>query len=136
MAEPKNNWAIEIHGIQFFEKILRGHGNVGDFARNRDILFSFERGKGEPVTAVIVNEYILGLDAYHGIRAEFPEATWIVNLASWNCYTKDAKQAAVDDDVGLFLPEELTGALWSSNPARYQRRDEDGRPISYAAGEG
>ena len=136
MADQKNNWNIEFSSILFFEKILQGHENVADYARDKDILFSIERKKNGPVTAVIVNEYILGLDAYHRIRAEFPGATWIVNLASWNCYTLDAKQAAVADGIGLFLPAELTGALWSPDPAGYQRRDQDGQKISYAAGRG
>jgi hypothetical protein len=92
MDNRSNGWAVLYSSIVFLERMLKGHENVAQFLRSRDILFAVTRKKpADYVHKLIVNTYTFGAADFYKAREEFPEATCIVLAGDWNAYTLAAK---------------------------------------------
>lgn len=124
-----NNWDVSYSHIAFFERALRSHKMVSDFKRIKDILFKIELTNGKRITALLVNEYSLGVEAVLRAREEFPEADFIVTAAIWNGYTRAAKEWGEENDVGVFIVSDFFGSLYAKYPKRFVQKDGEGNPI-------
>lgn len=124
-----NDWDVSYSHISFFERALSNHRMVEGFERTKDILFKIDLTNGKQITALLVNEYSLGLVAVLRAREEFPEADFIVTAAIWNGYTKEAKDWGRQNDVGVFIVSDFFGALFVKNPKLFVQKDDKGRPI-------
>lgn len=123
-----NNWDVSYSTIVYVERALRAHVKVRSFRRSKDIMFDIELVDGESIRMVLVNEYTLGLAAVHAVLAEFPGVGYIVTSASWNGYTREAKEFGNKNDVGIFVFGEFFGSLHWKEPKKYHTKDEDGNP--------
>lgn len=127
-----NSWDISYSHISFFERVLRTHDRVESYTRENDIFFRIIRNHDlSPVNALLVNVYTVGLADYFRAKDEFPGMNCLVTAANWNGYTREAKEQAGTDRVGLFVAGEFFGSLWIPQPYRYVKKDDDGNPIYY-----
>jgi hypothetical protein len=128
---PKfNNWNVPYRAIRFFEDLLRSHNKVESFERTDDIFFKITRPAGlSPVNALLINVYTVGLADVFRAKEEFPELDCIVTSSIWNGYTREAKEHALDSELGLFVVSEFSRALREQVPYRYVKKDRDGNPI-------
>lgn len=125
-----NSWGVSFSTISFFERALKGHSKVAAVTRTRDIVFRIERVYPlSTVTALLVDEYALGLAAVLRAREEFPEADCIVTGSGWNGYTSEAKQFGNENKVGIFIINEFLGALNLNIPQKYVKKDEHGDAV-------
>jgi hypothetical protein len=77
---------------------------------------------------LLLNEYTLGLATLLKASGEFADATCIVVGADWNAYTRDAKQHCLDNELGLFVFNELFGAIHLDVFYAYAKKDDRGQP--------
>jgi transcription elongation factor GreA-like protein len=132
MNNGVNDWDVGYGSITFFEQMLRGHKNVAQSVRSRDILFAITRkNPADCVHVVIVNPYTLGVAGFYKVREEFPEVTCIVFAGDWNAYTLEAKELADAEGIGLLMPRELVAALFREAPHKYFTKDRHGNPVYY-----
>ena len=130
MDNGSNGWAVLYSSIGFFERMLKGHGNVVHFLRSRDILFAITRKKpADCVYVLIVNTYTFGAAAFYKAREEFQEATCVVLAGDWNAYTLEAKELANAEGIGLLTPKELVAAIWREEPHKYFSKDSHDNPV-------
>lgn len=125
-----NNWNVPFSTIRFFEDLLESHKKVASFERTDDILFKITRTAGlSPVNALLINVYTVGLADMFRAKQEFPALDCIVTSSAWNGYTIEAKEHALDSEIGLFVVSEFSSALRERVPYLYVKRDRDGNPI-------
>lgn len=62
---------------------------------------------------------------------EFGELDIIYIGGGWNGYQAEAKDLCLDSHVGLYVTDEMSGALWRDEYWNYQKRDKDGDPITF-----
>lgn len=130
MASRLNDWDVSYSSVAFFEKMLQGHGNVAQFMRSRDILFTVTRKTPPDVVIVLlVNSYTFGIADFYKARGEFPDAKCIVLAGEWNAYTLAAKECANAEGIGLLMPRELVAAIWREEPHKYFTKNRDGKPV-------
>lgn len=130
MDNGSNGWAVSFSSIEFFERMLKGHRNVEQLLRSRDILFTITRKKpADCVYVLVVNTYTFGAADFYKVREEFPDATCVVLAGDWNAYTLEAKELANTEGIGLLTPKELVAAVWREEPHKYVTKDRDGNPV-------
>jgi hypothetical protein len=130
MDNGANNWAVLHSSILFFERMLTGHQNLAHVMRSRDIMFTLTRKKPPDCIRILtVNTYTFGMADFYRAREEFPEVTCIVLAGEWNAYTRDAKERANIENIGLLTPKELVAAIWREEPHNYFTKDRHGHPI-------
>ena len=71
---------------------------------------------------LLVNVYTLGLADVIEARNEFPELNHVVTASAWNSYTKEAKQTAAANGMGVFVVGEFMGAIHSKDPIKYKKK--------------
>ena len=128
---PKfNNWNVSYRAILFFEDLLNSNKKVLSFERTDDIFFKIMRKSGlSSVNALLINVYTVGLADVFRAKREFPDLDCIVTSSIWNGYTIEAKEHALDSEIGLFVVSEFSSALRERVPYLYVKRDRDGNPI-------
>jgi len=128
---PKsNNWNVSYSAILFFEDLLNSNKKVLSFERTDDIFFKIMRKSGlSSVNALLINVYTVGLADVFRAKREFPDLDCIVTSSIWNGYTIEAKEHALDSEIGLFVVSEFSSALRERVPYLYVKRDRDGNPI-------
>ncbi|MBK6848918.1 MAG: hypothetical protein IPG96_15755 [Proteobacteria bacterium] len=47
----------------------------------------------------------------------------------WCSCTEQAKQHCLSERIGLYVTDEMSGALWADEYFAYHKRDKDGNPI-------
>lgn len=62
---------------------------------------------------------------------EFGELDIIYIGGGWNGYQSEAKDLCLDSHIGLYVTDEMSGALWRDEYWNYQKRDKDGDPITF-----
>lgn len=126
----KNDWDVGYTQILFLSKVLKGHSKVSEFSRTRDIFFEIKRCPPlNTVKALLVNVYTFGLAAYYKAKSEFPDINCVIVGGDWNGYTKEAKDLAMSEEIGLFAMSEFLGALNLAKVYSYVKLDEEKRPI-------
>jgi hypothetical protein len=130
MDNGSNSWGVSYSSIEFFERMIKGHKNVEQLLRSRDILFAITRKKPtDCVFVLIVNTYTFGAADLYKAREESPEATCVVLAGDWNAYTLEAKELANAEGIGLLTPKELVAAIWREEPHKYFTKDRNGNPV-------
>ena len=124
-----NNWGVPFSSIRFFENALKGHSKVEEIQRTQDILFEITLCDFTNTTALLLNEYTLGLASVLEAIREFPNLQHIVTGANWNGYTREAKKYGLDNKIGIFVIGEFLGALNWSEPYKYYKKDDKGKPV-------
>ncbi|AWH38863.1 hypothetical protein C1929_19810 [Stenotrophomonas sp. ZAC14D1_NAIMI4_6] len=108
------------------------HGNCVSLDRRDDLVFEFIRKQqNDRLTVVCLNEYTMGLTAVQRVIHEFGKPSIIYIGGGWCGYTEQAKNFCLMERIGLYVTNEMPGALWSTEYWSYCQRDKDGNPISH-----
>lgn len=133
MTNGSNSWGVEYSRITWFENLLLGHPNVTNIVRHDDIVFDMDRKKhGDHLTILCCYEYTMGLTAVNRALREFNKLNIIHVGGGWCGYTVEAKQFCLDSSIGLYVSNEMYGALWQNEYWSYYQKDSDGNPICYS----
>lgn len=118
-----NNWDVQYSTIAFFESVLNRHSKVAFYERTSDIFFVLTLVDRRIMKVLLVDEYILGLADLIRAQEEFPGLNHIVTASKWNSYTKEVKEIAAGDGVGVFVIDEFMGALHWRDPVKYKKKE-------------
>ena len=130
-----NAWKLREGSRSFVEKILRGHKKVVAFSGRSYNVFDIERaGDLPPITALLTDLYTVGLADIVLAQDEVEDLNCFVTVSNYNGYTKEAKEYAVEQQIGLFQISEFMGALWRKDFWNYVRLDSQGKPILHYQG--
>lgn len=117
--------------IDFFEKAMRHHDKVLDVNKEGEQVYTISRVKGSPIKLYLTNLYTVGITDYFDIIERYNDINAILTISNWNGYTKQAKEEAKKNGVGIYVVEEFMGALNLNDPTSYIKRDSKGKPIHF-----
>lgn len=136
-ANGSNSWNVSFAHISWFERLLSSHGNVDSVTRHHDLLFDVNRGRQkDQLMVVCLNEYTMGLTAVHRAIHEFGKPNIIYIGGGWCGYTQQAKEFCLNEQIGLYVTDEMSGALWNTQYSAYHKRDKKGNPVYHFSREG
>lgn len=122
-----NNWNVPFCDISFLEKLLSSHNNLKNLTRNNDIVFDVYRKKqNESLKIFCCRQYVMSITLIYKVLDEFEDINIIYIGGGWNGYTQDAKQYCLDSKIGLYVTDEMNGALWSDDFWAYYKKNSDG----------
>ncbi|WP_336973098.1 hypothetical protein [Alcaligenes sp. PF14] len=127
-----NTWNVSFAQISWLERLIRSHGNFLNLSRHHDIVFELDRRQQQDHLSIIcLNEYAMGLTAVHRVIHEFGKPSIIYIGGRWCGYTEQAKEFCLSERIGLYVTNEMSGALWASEYWGYHQRDQKGNPNYY-----
>ncbi|HEX4304311.1 MAG TPA: hypothetical protein VHZ78_16075 [Rhizomicrobium sp.] len=129
MTNGANTWGVQFSHIKWLESLLQAHDNVLNVSRHNDIIFEIDRqAQSDHLTLLCCNEYTMGLTLVHRALHEFGKLDIMYIGGGWCSYTKEAKGFCLKQQIGLYVTDEMSGALWKSAFWDYHKRDKDGNP--------
>lgn len=132
----RNSWDVSFAQISWLERLLSTHGNCGTLTRHDDLVFELDRKQQtDHLSVVCLNEYTMGLTAVQRVIHEFGKPSIIYIGGGWCGYTEQAKQFCLSEHIGLYVTNEMSGALWATEYWAYHQRDKDGNPIYHLSRE-
>ena len=132
---PYNAWKLRDNSRSFVEKILKGHKKVVTFSGRSYNVFEIKRaGELPSITALFTDLYTVGQADVIEAQDKVENMNCFVTVSNYNGYTKDAKDYAVEQQIGLFRISEFMGALWKKDFWNYVQRDSRGNSILHYRG--
>lgn len=132
MSNGNNDWNVAYSQITWFQRLLQNHSNTSDIQRHDDIVFEVDRPtQGDHLRVLCCDEYVMGLTTVQRGLSEFGEINLFYIGGGWCGYTKEAKQFCIDAQIGVFVSNEMSGALWKTDFWNYHQRDKDRNPIYF-----
>lgn len=132
MANGNNEWGTPFCDITFLDRLLRTHQNVSAVSRSDDILFTVSRiQQGDTLTVLCLRQYTMGRTMVDRAIDEFGDLDIIYIGGGWNGYQPEAKDLCVDSRIGLYVTDEMSGALWRDEYWNYQKKDQDGDLVTF-----
>lgn len=132
MTNGSNDWGVAFSDIQWLGRLLTTHQNVRDVTRSRDILFEVARARqADRITVVCLRQYVMGITLVQRVLSEFPDVSIIYIGGGWSRYTAEAKEFCLERHIGLYVTDEMSGALWSNEFWAFCKRDEKGDPAYF-----
>lgn len=133
MANGSNNWSVPYCDITFLDRLLRTHKNVVSVSRGEDILFTIQReNQGDTLRILCLRQYTMGKTMVDRALDEFGKLDIIYIGGGWNGYQPEAKEQCIEFRIGLYVTDEMAGALWRDEYWSYQKKNKDGNPIEFA----
>lgn len=111
--------------VAFFISRMNGHKRVASIHHTSTQLFEFITDRGVKILVFLSDLYTIGLADYFDIRGREADVSCIVTASGYNSYTKEAKERARQDHVGLFKIGELMGALHLADYWNYEPPEKD-----------
>lgn len=112
--------------VEFFEKAIRQHNKVIDLKKVNEYYYSVELDDGRNYKIYLTNIYTVSLADVMEISSSY-DIDAIVTISMWNGYTLEAKEYSQTIGKGLFLFNELMGALNFEKPEEYFSGYHDGK---------
>lgn len=132
MTNGSNDWGTPYCDITFLDRLLRTHKNVSSVSRSKDILFIVEREQQRDVLKILcLRQYTMGRTMVDRAIDEFGDLDIIYIGGGWNGYQPEAKELCLDSEIGLYVTDEMSGALWRNQYWNYEKKDKDGDPITF-----
>jgi len=126
----RNSWGVSFSHISWLERLLSNHGNCSTLTRHNDLVFELNRQQQtDHLSVVCLNEYTMSLTAVQRVIHEFGKPSIIYIGGGWCGYTEQAKTFCLLERIGLYVTNEISGALWATEYWAYYQRDKDGNPI-------
>ena len=130
-----NNWNVPFSHISWFERLLKHHSNVINVYRRDDIIFEVDRVRqSDSLTILCCREYVMGLTLVYRAINEFGKVNLIYIGGGWSGYTGEAKDYCLENKIGLYVTDEMSGALWKNEYWDYIKSDKDGNPTYFHRG--
>jgi len=98
--------------IEAFKKFVSTKPTVQKVEQLGPQLFKIHRVGKDDITVHLTNIYIVSEADVQEILADNPQIDCIVTISAWNSYTKDAKNLAKENKIGLFKFKEFLGAVY------------------------
>lgn len=117
--------------IDFFERAISNHNAILHWIKLDEYLYRIFRHQMPTCDILVTNHYTIGLADYYELIGEHPSIHGIVTISNWNGYTHQAKVIARENHVGLFIMNELLGALHWNEPYKYFKTDDEGNDLFY-----
>jgi hypothetical protein len=131
-----NTWNVRYSHISWLERLLSTHGNVKSISRHDDLVFEIARDRqADQLRVVCLREYTMGLTSVQRVIAEFGKPAIIYIGGGWCGYTPQAKTFCLQERIGLYVSDEMSGGLWADEYWAYFKRDKDGNPDYHLRGE-
>lgn len=125
-------WNLSNSGKKFFEKLLQQHTNVQSYTIVDEILFKVKRKLGSDIDMIVVDQYALSEADVIDIISKNRSINIICLSGAWSRYTYEAKQYALERNIGVFVPQEINGAISKSQKLwEYVKKEKDGTPITF-----
>lgn len=125
-----NTWNVSFAHISWFERLLRTHANVCNVSRHHDLVFEVDRkNQGDQLTIFCCNEYTMGRTLVQRALYEFGKLDIIYIGGGWCGYTNEAKDFCLESKIGLYVTDEMSGALWINDYWTYYQKDKEGTPV-------
>ena len=129
MSNGSNSYGVKFSVIMWLEKALTAHGNVRTARRYDDVVFEVTRTRQNDVLTIFcADEYACGITFIQKVLSDYPHCNCISVGGGWNGYTREAKEYCLTAGVGLFVSEELLGALWKNDYWNYVKKDSKQEP--------
>ena len=131
MDNGSNGWAVRYSSIGFFERMLKGHGNVVHFLRVPAIYYLRSLARSPPIAFMCLSSTPIrsGLLPFTRRARNSRRRTCVVLAGDWNAYTLEAKELANAEGIGLLTLKELVAAIWREEPHKYFSKDRHGNPV-------
>jgi len=130
MTIKDNNWGGAYAQITWLERFLKGHKNIVKVNRTKDILFEVDRiANKDKLLVLCLDEYVMSFTAVQKVIERFGRVHIIYIGGGWCSYTEQAKDYCIQNNIGLYVTEEMTGAIWSEKYWSYHRKNRDGDPM-------
>jgi hypothetical protein len=132
MTNGANDWGVKFSQITWLQKMLATHPNVSEVERRDDILFLVTRKQQNDTLRVLCcNEYTAGIAVIQRGLDELGDLNIVYIGGGWNGYTEQAKEYCIQNHIGLYVSDEMSGALWKNDFWTYHKKDKDGDPIYF-----
>lgn len=132
MANGNNEWGTPFCDITFLDRLLRTHQNVSAVSRSEDIIFTVSRiQQGDTLKVLCLRQYTMGRTMVDRAIDEFGDLDIIYIGGGWNGYQPEVKDLCVDSQIGLYVTDEMSGALWRDEYWNYQKKNQDGDPVTF-----
>ena len=129
MTNGCNDWGVPFSDIMWFDRLIKNHGNVVSADRNLDILFiATRKAQADTLNILCLREYAMGLTLVLRALNEFGHLDIIYIGGGWNGYTPEAKEYCLESKIGLYVTDEMSGALWIDEYWNYHQKDKEGNP--------
>ena len=79
--------------------------------------------QGIHMSVVCLNEYTMGFTAVQRVIQEFGKPGIIYIGGGWCGYTQQAKDFCLREHIGLYVTDEMSGALWADEYWTYHKID-------------
>lgn len=136
MTNGSNTWGVPFSDITWLSHLLENHRNVISVNRHRDILFTVARKtQNDALSVLCLREYTMGLTLVQRALQEFGELDVIYIGGGWNSYTSQAKDFCLKASIGLYVSDEMSGALWGNEYWTYHKKDAKGNPDYFIGAE-
>ena len=132
MTNGINDWGTLYSDITFLDRLLKTHKNIISVKRSKDILFEIQRETPNDTLKILcLRKYTMGRTMVDRAIKEFGDLDIIYIGGGWNSYQPEAKTLCSDNEIGLYVTDEMSGALWRKQYWSYQKKDKDGNPIEF-----
>ncbi|EMJ98762.1 MULTISPECIES: hypothetical protein [unclassified Leptospira] len=132
MHNGNNAWNVSFSVISWLERALKTHKNVKEVSRFDDVMFRVVRkNQNDEILIFCADEYACGITFVHKVLDAYPNCNCISAGGAWNGYTRKAKEYCDSNNIGLFVSEELLGALWKDEYWKHYKTDEEGNRESF-----
>ncbi|HEM5197410.1 TPA: hypothetical protein U1312_002205, partial [Streptococcus suis] len=103
--------------INFFEQILATHDKIITYQELDNFVYELSLENGTKYLVWLTNKYTVSINDVVEKKTEGLDA--LVTISSWNGYTYEAKEYALQQHFGLFKIREFMGALNYPDPSQY-----------------
>lgn len=129
MTNGENDWGTLYSDITWLDKFLKNQKNIASVSRSKDILFKIERvNQKDKLNILCLRQYTMGLTLVQRALAEFEGLNIIYIGGGWCGYTEEAKEFCLESKLGLYVTNEMSGAIWRDDYWAYHKKDKDGNP--------
>lgn len=126
----ENSWGVSFSQISFLQRLLEGHDNILNVKRSHDLLFEVERRVQKDLLKILcLNEYTMSLSDVLRSLEEFGKIDIIYVGGGWCGYTLDAKKYCLDQKIGIYVTNEMSGGIWKDGYWDHHQRDDKGNTI-------
>jgi hypothetical protein len=128
----QNSYGVSYSVISWLEQALKTHRNILSVSRYDDIIFDVTRtNQDDRLIIFCANEYVCGTTFVQRVLTDYPKCNIISVGGGWNGYTSEAKKFCLAAKIGLFVSDELMGALYKDKYWNHVQKDPKGDPILY-----
>lgn len=107
--------------VAFFEQSIRGHNRVSGMKKISEYYYEISRVGMSNVNVLVTNYYTLGYSELLDIISTYPDVDCVITISNWNGYTDQAYEEGKRRRIGVFIFQELFGALNCAEPYQYIR---------------